>query len=72
MTDLHLRRLDSGLGFLLKGVDDPNISADLNSVDDPESVPSMPERDFEHAAVNALERLGFVRFTVPGSYRERV
>jgi hypothetical protein len=47
--NLHLGRFNSGLGFLVKGVNNPNISADLNSIEHAESVSSMPERYFEHA-----------------------
>jgi len=56
--NLHLRRLNSGLGFLLEGVNNPNISANLNSVDDAENISSMPKRNFENPAVSTFEGLG--------------
>jgi hypothetical protein len=67
---LHLRRLNPGLGFLLKGVDDPNISANLNSVNNAESIPSMLKRNLKNPAVNTFERLGLVRFAALGSNRK--
>ncbi len=48
--NIHLGRFNSGLGFFLKGVNDPNISADFNSIEYSESVSSMSESYFEHAA----------------------
>jgi hypothetical protein len=45
--NLHLGRFNSGLGFFLKGVNDPNISADFNSIEHAESVSSMSESYFE-------------------------
>ena len=69
-VNLDPRGLDAGLGFLLKSVDHPNIRAYLYGIDHPESIPSMPERNLEHAAVNALERLCLVRFAPLGGYRE--
>ena len=65
--NLLLRGLYSGLGFLLKGVNNPNIRADLHGIEDAECVPSMLKRNFKHAAVHALERLGLVRFAAFGT-----
>ncbi|HYA42636.1 MAG TPA: hypothetical protein VEF34_15130 [Syntrophobacteraceae bacterium] len=40
----------------MKGVNNPKIITDLNGVDHPECITSMLNRDFEHAAVNALDK----------------
>jgi len=48
-------------------VNDPNISADLNSINHAASVSSIPERYFEHAAVNALELNGLALSDLPPS-----
>ena len=55
--DICLGRFYSCLGFFLKGVDHPYISADLDGIENTESIPFALQRNFEHAAVNALDGL---------------
>jgi len=56
-VDVRLRRLDSGHGFLLERMNDPNRRADPNSVDNLECIATMPQRDLENPSLNALEWL---------------
>jgi hypothetical protein len=52
-------------------MDDPQIGADPNRIDCAKRVASVPERDFEYAAVNSLEWLRLVGLTSLGRDSQR-
>jgi hypothetical protein len=55
--DVHLWHLDSALRLLLKRVNHPYIVADLDGIDRAKGVTPILQRDLEHTAIHALERL---------------
>lgn len=69
--DFMLRRFCSGRRFLLKGVDYPNFSANLQRIDHPKRITLMLQRQFHHARPKAHERLGNVRHATLSEDRQR-
>jgi hypothetical protein len=61
-----LRRFDSPVRFLLKGVDDPKVSANLHGIDDAKRISAVLQRDLKNAAIDALEGLCRIRLAPSG------
>jgi hypothetical protein len=71
-VDLCLRRLDSGLGFLLEGMNDPDLIPKLDGIDRPVSVAPIWQRHLVDARAEAFHGLGDPDGSALGRHNERL
>ena len=58
--DFVLRGLDALRRFLLEGMNNPNLIANLHSIDDTKGIAAERQCDFKDAGAETFERLGNV------------